>query len=118
MTSLASGFPRDSNAPYGFVQTQDTQEIDLIHAQEVARTGKPLYFDRSRHASTTETHIWVFADEAHKQQIGSITRVKSSGWHQWKANRISVRRGMPVSEVCYTHIADAVFHIASYEFTP
>jgi hypothetical protein len=65
---------------------------------------------RCRHATVTDTALWVFREGV---QVGSITSVGES---EWRANRLL--RGLPVSEKRYSNLADACAHIADVSSLP
>jgi hypothetical protein len=91
--------------------TQDEQNTDLANLRTYLTTYDPRYYlsaDRSRHVSTTETALWVFAGKGKARgQIGSISREGET----WRAQRIC--HGSPVTCIRTRSMCDAVAHIMS-----
>lgn len=93
--------------------TQDEQDRDLADAQ-VYLSVTTLTVNRCRHASVTETALWVF-DQGGKRQIASVSRLPGEprGDYRWEVTRIY--RGQPTARQCERTLLDCIGVIMRWE---
>lgn len=86
-------------------------EMDSDVADLAAYLGcTSLSVERCRHASVTESALWVFAPNG--KQIASVSRNVTLSKYCWRVNKLA--HGQPITEMCFETLLDAATYVLRY----